>query len=61
MQVDFNATVFDINGVATQGRDNPNYNQWVTGYTLSYSMDNNMFIAYIEDGIVKVSDVLFPA
>ena len=52
--MDFGTTVFEIYGVATQGRNLSGWQQWVTGYTLSFSMDNSFFTQYRENGIVKV-------
>jgi len=52
LQVDFAKKVRLVK-VATQGRWD--YPQWVTSYSLSYSMDGNSFQVYKECGEVKVS------
>ena len=52
LQVDFMKKV-KLGKVGTQGR--MDYNQWVTSYSLSYSMDQNHFQVYKHCGEVKVS------
>ena len=52
LQVDFVKRV-KLEKVATQGRSS--HNQWVTSYSLSYSMDGNLFETYKRCGEVKVS------
>ncbi|XP_015763702.1 PREDICTED: uncharacterized protein LOC107342725 [Acropora digitifera] len=42
----------DVTAIATQGR--PNYNQWVTSFTLSYSEDGTKFTVYSVGGQQKV-------
>ena len=51
LQVDFKRKV-TVAKVATQGR--MDWDQWVTSYSLSYSMDGNNFQGYQQDSIVKV-------
>lgn len=51
LQVDFVKKV-SLGKVATQGRDD--YPQWVTSYSLSYSMNGINFDMYEQDGSPKV-------
>ena len=51
LQVDFTRTVA-LAKIATQGRSE--YDQWVTGYSLSYSVDGNYFPMYKLCGEIKV-------
>ena len=52
LQVDFIKTVTLVK-VATQGRMDAD--QWVTSFSLSYSMDGNVFKVYQQSGSDKVS------
>ena len=52
LQVDFIKTV-TLAKVATQGRMDAD--QWVTSFSLSYSMDGNVFKVYQQSGSDKVS------
>ena len=51
LQVDFIKTV-TLGKVATQGRMNAD--QWVSNFSLSYSMDGNVFKVYQQSGSDKV-------
>ena len=51
LQVDFTSIVA-LAKITTQGRSD--YDQWVTGYSLSYSMDGNYFQMYKLCGDIKV-------
>ena len=51
LQVDFTRIVA-LAKIATQGRSD--YDQWVTGYSLSYSVDGNYFPMYKLCGEIKV-------
>ena len=43
-----------VTGVATQGRHEAH--QWVTSYTVSYSLNGQKFRAYLESGKSKVGE-----
>lgn len=47
-----------VTGVATQGRHDAH--QWVTSYTVSYSLDGKRFRAYLEYGRNKVGEFFSP-
>lgn len=45
-----------VTGVATQGRHD--YSQWVTRYTVSYSLNGKVFKSYLEYGRYKVGNTI---
>lgn len=51
LRVDFGSPM-KMTGIDTQGRQD--YNQWVTSYTVSYSLDNIHYENYQQNGQVKV-------
>lgn len=57
LQVDFRGAK-KIVAVATQGRHD--YNQWVTLYYLSFSVDGIYFAIYVKNGKTKVSKTILP-
>lgn len=56
LQVDM-GIVYDVCAVATQGRaESPS--EWVTGYTLRFSLDGIIWNSYYENSVEKVSKLL---
>ncbi|XP_001630952.2 lactadherin [Nematostella vectensis] len=52
LQVDIGHVV-PITGVATQGRYSNDWDQWVTRYTVQYSVDGGSWTSVLEAGVVK--------
>jgi len=52
IQVDYGKNM-TMTGVATQGRGNDNFKQWVTEYTVSYKADGSSTFETIKDGCEK--------
>ena len=50
LQVDLGSQYTNVTGVATQGRNGFQFNQWVTKYKLTYSDDGVNFQYYREQG-----------
>ena len=50
LQVDLVSQYTKVTGVATQGRNGPQFSQWVTKYKLTYSDDGVNFQYYREQG-----------
>lgn len=57
LQVDM-GTVYDVCAVATQGRAEDSVSEWVTGYTLRFSLDGTIWNSYHENNVEKVSKLL---
>lgn len=57
LQVDM-GTVYDVCAVATQGRAEDSVYEWVTGYTLRFSLDGTIWNSYHENNVEKVSKLL---
>ena len=50
LQVDLGSQYTKVTGVATQGRNDPQFSQWVTRYKLAYSDDGVNFQYHREQG-----------
>ena len=57
LQVDM-GIVYDVCAVATQGRAEDSVSEWVTGYTLRFSLDGIIWNSYYENNVEKVSKLL---
>ena len=51
LEIDFK-DIYDVTKVATQGR--PDLDQWVTSYTIHFSIIDGDWQDYFEDGQIKV-------
>ena len=47
-----------MTGVATQGRGNDQWKQWVTEYTVSYKADGSNTFVTVKDGCEKAMVIL---
>ena len=57
IQVDYGKNM-TMTGVATQGRGNHQWKQWVTEYTVSYKADGSNTFVTVKDGCEKAMVIL---